>query len=105
MHHYTPRNLTWKALLFGVFFALQGGNALAAALVNLSNETQTIEIKTHEGYAPQLINVGETFRVSGALDMRLDGRDIRIDDDMEFAFWPNGVFGPQKKYKTIGSGF
>jgi hypothetical protein len=50
--------------------------------------------------APITLPVGETFRSAGRLEILIGEREYLLDADMEYVLWPNGVFGPQRKYKN-----
>jgi len=77
--------------------------ANAAAIVNLTDAAQTIEVETSNGYDSRMIAAGGKAEFLGAVKVRVHGNETRIADDEEYAIWPNNVFGPQKKYRLNGN--
>jgi len=94
-----------KLLLTLVFFAAFGGAAQAAAVSNLTDSGQLIQIKTADGWKDITIAPGDTWRVYGLAEIRFRERESRIEHNQEFAIWPNGDFGPQRQLNIMHKGF
>lgn len=93
--HYIPPRLLLPALLM----LLAPCAAMAASITNLTDHAQVIEIQTSSGYSPRSIAPGSTLQLVGKVKIKLDNNEIYLDDNMEYAMWPGGVFGPQRKLK------
>ena len=74
--------------------------AQAAAIANLTEAPQLIAV------AGQAISIapGATWRTPGRVVVAWHGHDIAIEDDMEFAIWPGGDFGPQRRINITHKG-
>ena len=73
----------------------------AGAISNMTPGQQVIEIQTREGYVAHIIPPGRTWHVMGGAKIKFSGKEFYLEDDMEYAMWPGGVFGPQRKlYKN-----
>lgn len=87
---------------------LSHGTAYAAAITNLDDVPQTIELLTFNGYETVVIPPGSTWRVGGKAKVRYHGRELFIEQDMEFAIWKNretgGDLGPQRHLKNWSRG-
>jgi hypothetical protein len=70
--------------------------AHAAAITNLDDKSQMIEVKRGAHYVAQEIRAGETWRTAGDVTVRFAGSESRIEDKQEFTIWKGGAFGPQK---------
>lgn len=83
------------------FSVIYTQGALAAVITNLDETPRVIQKEEGGGFVPQEIKAGETFRVAGALKIRYNGRELRIDADEEYAIWKDGTLGPQKRLKNF----
>lgn len=80
-----------------------GFSAGAATVHNLSGVSQVIEIRTEGGFTPVTIENNQLYRTTGAVEVRYNWREVRIDWNEEYTIWPDGVFGPQyRKYRSNG---
>ena len=82
-----------------LFFSHENA-ANAAAVTNLSKQPQTIELQTGDGWKPQVIEAGTTFRATGDLQLKYMMNEVFIEHDMEYAIWPDGKLGPQRHIRT-----
>lgn len=90
--HYIPARFLTLALV-GMFFS---GAAQASAITNLTQAPQVIEIKTAQGYVKHTIGRGETFRLINAATIKFYEKEFYLPENMEYAMWPDGAFGPQR---------
>jgi hypothetical protein len=87
-----------RIVIIELILLFAGANlAQAAAIANLTDLQQTVEIQTLDGYDAHVIEPGRTFSITGDVRVRYNGQDYRIESMMEYAIWPKGVFGPQKR--------
>ena len=85
-------------LLCGLFFYQPP--ALAAAITNLSDHPQVFAIDEGGGFREVSIPAGQTYRTYGKWFVRFHDRDVRMEDNEEFAYWQNGDFGPQYRRRN-----
>jgi hypothetical protein len=78
--------------------------AQAAAIVNLSDKPQNIQVNTDGKFEGVTIAPYGKYSVHGKVKIRFQDREITIDKDEEYALWPNGDFGIQRRI-TQSSGF
>jgi hypothetical protein len=78
--------------------AVAPGVAHAGAIANLTEQPQTVEIKTGGGYEPQQIAPGAVFRLSYPARIRFHEKEFYLEKNVEYAIWPDGAFGPQRKF-------
>jgi hypothetical protein len=95
--------LTVIALMFCVV-TLQLSQAWAAAVVNLSDKNQNIQVNTDGKFEDVVISPYGKYSTPGKAKIRFQDREITIDRDEEYALWPNGDFGMQRRV-TPSSGF
>ena len=99
--HYAPR--TALQLFFLGFGVMCAASAQAAVITNLDEKPQTVEVYTGQGMQTVSIAANATWRAPGKIKVRFHDRDVQMNDDDEFAIWPNkttgGEFGPQKRQK------
>jgi len=74
-------------------------HAQAAAISNLSDRPQTIRFSVWRAEREVTIQPGHTWRIAGRLTALYQGREIRIDDNEEYAIWKDGQIGPQRRFK------
>ena len=72
--------------------------ALAASIINLSSQSQLIEVKEKGGFKPFLLESGRSFRIVGPATFRYNGSEIYIDFDEEYAIWKDGEMGVQRRH-------
>lgn len=82
--------------------------AQAAVITNLDSKPQSLETSAGSGnFTPLTIAPNATYRVPGKLTVRYHNRVVQMNNDEEFAIWPNaetgGDFGPQMR-ETRGHG-
>jgi hypothetical protein len=90
-------------LMFCVFM-LPVYQVRAAAIVNLSDKQQKIQVNTGGKFENTIIAPYAKYSVVGKVKIRFQDREISIDKDEEYALWPNGDFGIQRRV-TPSSGF
>lgn len=106
--HYTPEKrklpadkrlprAVWASLLIGLGFSVNPYLARAAGVSNLTDTALTIEVETAQGYKPVVIEAGRTYTVPGKLQLRYRGREAFLEVHEEYAIWPDGTFGPQRR--------
>lgn len=101
MHRRT--SLAIMVIITSVFVAsLQ--QAQAAAVVNLSDKQQNIQVNTTGKFEDVAIAPYGKYSIPGKAKIRFQDREITIDRDEEYALWPNGDFGMQRRV-TQSSGF
>ncbi|MDX2074067.1 MAG: hypothetical protein SFX19_06865 [Alphaproteobacteria bacterium] len=88
-----PVRMFWPALVM----SLVSPAAQAGAITNLTESGQVVEIQSSEGYDAHTIAPGRTLRVSGKVKIKFADREFYLDDEWEYAVWPDGAFGPQRK--------
>ncbi len=71
----------------------------AAAIANLTDMQQTVEIQTPDGYDARVIESGRVFSMTGDVRVRYNRQNYRIESDMEYAIWPGNTMGPQRKLR------
>ncbi|MBY0407748.1 MAG: hypothetical protein K2Q01_08645 [Rickettsiales bacterium] len=81
--------------LFAVAF-FSTSSARAAAITNLTDAPQTVELREGESLTAFSIAPGRTWRVQQKVVVRYQGRENRINEYEEFAIWKDGSFGPQR---------
>lgn len=90
--YYIPARLLRLALVAALF----APPAWAGAISNLTQMPQTIEVKTSNGYVSHVIAPGRTWRINGAATIKFSAKEFYLDDNKEYAMWPDGAFGPQR---------
>lgn len=83
--------------LIGLGFIVNGFSAHAANITNLSGHDLAIEVATAQGFEPVVIAKDTTYSAVGKLRMRFRGKDTLIEENEEYAIWPDGTFGPQRR--------
>lgn len=78
--------------------------AQAAAIVNLSDKSQNIQVNTGGKFEDATIAPYGKYSTVGRVKIRFQDREISIDRDEEYALWPNGDFGVQRRI-TQTTGF
>ncbi len=87
-----------RIIIIHMALLFTGANvAQAAAIANLTDVQQTVEIQTSDGYDARVIESGRLFSMTGDVRVRYNGQDYRIESDMEYAIWQGNVMGPQKR--------
>jgi hypothetical protein len=77
--------------------ALCPAMAQAAAIVNLTETPQEIVLIDRTPQEMVTLAPGGKLDRPGALELRYKGRDVRIEDEYEYAIWPGDTLGPQRK--------
>ena len=72
------------------------GSVQAAAITNLSDERQVVDIESAQGYLPQEIQAGRTYRTVGNIRVLFNGKITYIEAHKEYAIWKDGSLQPQK---------
>ncbi len=78
--------------------------AFAAAVTNLDDKDQVIEVRYTGGYESVTIKPGETWRTGNAVTVKFGSTENWIDTNEEFAIWKGGEFGPQKENNKNNKG-
>lgn len=97
--HYIPmRSLkpTIFSLILGGILSI-ASPALAGTIMNLSDEPQTIELRTAGGYEEHIIKPDRNFSIISDSDIRYHGSEFRLQNNMNYAIWPDGNIGPQSQ--------
>lgn len=89
-------------LLFFALFLLLPVSSQAAAITNLRDETLIIGRKTSEGFVPVEIDAMATWRVPGNLTITYGGNEYFLWYYDEYAVWPDGTIGPQRRVYSAG---
>jgi hypothetical protein len=92
-------------LLIIAVFTILLQPALAANVSNLTDRPQQIEVKRAGGFVPAVIPARETFSVPGNIDLRFRGRELFLETHEEYAIWPDGTFGPQRRMQGKHGGW
>ena len=91
------------AAILVVLLVFAGGSpALAAKIQNLSQENQTIEIRTSQGYQPVVLPPGRIYEALGYIRARFAGREVIIETGEEYVIWNKTDFGPQRRLRSGG---
>jgi|GEM_PF-2311737 len=90
-------------LFFLIFSYMLCFEAQAAAITNLSDQPQIIEVPCRCDSPQVTIAPGETWRLSGKVKIRYHEREFFIGEADEYAIWSSGDFGPQR-YHNSGNG-
>src|SRR4051812_21087870 len=92
-----------QLLTSAVICLLLTAHAQGAAVTNLDEATQVIQLRTAAGFTDIPVQPGATWRMPGKVDLRYKGREAHLDDEDEYAIWTSGDFGPQKRTHRTGS--
>jgi len=95
-HHYIPRLLLLPALVV----MLGSGPVMAGAITNLTDTPRLLEIRTSSGYVGEMVPPGATRYIHGDTHVRFNEKEFYLQDDMEYALWQDGSFGPQRRLKN-----
>lgn len=80
----------------GVFAATP---AMAAAITNLSGVPQTVSFMEWGRERAVTIAPNETLRMFGNVTFLYQGREVRINENEEYAIWRDGTLGLQRTFK------
>lgn len=88
-----------ELLPVALFSCLLPGLAQAAAITNMQDVPQVMELRVHEGVQTFTIEPGMTWRKIGNVEVRRQGQDrfIYIYNNEEYAIWKNGGPWPQRR--------
>jgi hypothetical protein len=86
-------------LLLTLFFLMSTSPAYCAAITNLSKEPQSVSFREWKGETTVNILPGRTLRIPGDVTFRYQERELRIEDNEEYAIWETGIIGPQRRLK------
>lgn len=91
-----------KTLLYVCLISCLPGMAQAAAITNLTEKPQVIEIRVRDEFATYVIEPGRTFRTVGYIEVRQQGNEryTHIRNNEEFAIWENGGIWPQRRFNS-----
>lgn len=81
-------------------FVAQG--AQAAAVTNLADEAQTIEIADGNAWKQVTIAHWETWRSPFDVKVRYRGREFMMHFYEDYAIWKDGTMGPQRTMYSAG---
>jgi hypothetical protein len=79
--------------------------ALAAAITNLTEQPQTFEVETANGFVPFTIPAYGTWRMTGSAVIRYHDYEQRLNIEDEYALWPGGSLGPQRRISHGNASF
>lgn len=71
----------------------------AAAITNLTDQPKTLLMQRAGGFDPVKLEAGSTWRIVGQVTLLIDGREIVIEDKMEYAIWPGDIISPQRNLR------
>ncbi len=94
--------LRLAALLLSVCIASPNA-AYAAAIVNITDNDTPMEVKIGQEWKPITIRAGGRFFIRGDARFRWKNREVYIQYDEEYALWPDGMLGPQRKLRFLGA--
>ncbi len=98
------RKMPVFSIVFAAICCFYSSGASAAAVTNLTDKTQTIEMKVAGGFTPITIEPGRTWRLAANVVVRVHEHEFQILDIEEYAIWSDGSFGPQRRNsRTTGS--
>jgi len=90
-------------ILVAIFFF--PAHVSAAAISNLSDEQQTIDVEILDGFTEVKIDAGRTWRVVSKTKVRYKEREYLLGEQEEYAIWTDGSFGPQRANSRGGRAF
>lgn len=93
------RKIKKKLLPISLFLMVScvfAGGVQAAAITNLSDKKQVVDVESVHGYLPREIEVDRTYRAMGNIRVLFNGKITYIEAHEEYVIWPDGTLQPQK---------
>ena len=91
-----------RIVLISSSLSLISLSAHAAAIWNLTDKPVQFELETADGYKPFTIEPGRRYFQPGKARFRYQERIVYIEHHEEYAIWPDGAIGPQRRMRQRG---